>query len=78
MSYKEEICKFKDITIHDILDISKKNISSAYRYKPWSHPELNHGTALLQSDEALCCYMAAYGEMHEIKCKTAFRQTFRL
>jgi len=73
MSYKEEICKFKDITIHDILDISKKNISSAYRYKPWSHPELNHGTALLQSDEALSCYMAAYGEMHEIKCKTAFR-----
>lgn len=36
----------------------------SWRQQPWKHPELNHGTALLHSEDGMNAYMAAYGEMH--------------
>lgn len=41
--------------------------------KPWTHPELNHGTALLHSEEGMNAYIAAYGEMHVTKCRVALQ-----
>ena len=41
--------------------------------KPWNHPELEHGTALLHSEEGMNAYMAAYGDMHILKCRTALQ-----
>ena len=38
---------------------------------PWTHPELNRGINLLSSEEALNCYMSAYGDMHVNKCRAA-------
>ena len=73
MSYIEDISKIQNITLRDVINVSKKYISSQYRNSPWWHPEIDHGVSPLKSEEALCCYMAAYGEMHELKCKTTFR-----
>ena len=73
MSYQSEISGIKDITVEDIIRISTKYVPSAYRHAPWTLPELNHGVALLKTDDALCAYMAAYGEMHMIKCRSALR-----
>ena len=38
---------------------------------PWTHPELNRGINLLSTEEALNCYMSAYGDMHVNKCRAA-------
>lgn len=43
-----------------------------YADAPWAHPELKRGAGLLQSEEALDCYMAAYGEAHKRKALQAF------
>jgi hypothetical protein len=37
------------------------------------HPDLNHGVDLLHSDDALDCYLTAYGEMHYVKCCAALQ-----
>ena len=69
MSYSDQINQCK--SINDIIDSCYENISSSYIAHPWTHHEISHGIALLQSDEALNCYMAAYGEMHVEKCRAA-------
>ncbi len=38
---------------------------------PWSI--LDHGRAVLQTDEQLDAYIAAYGEMHMVKCRCALQ-----
>lgn len=73
MSYIEDISRMQNVTVRDVIEVSKKYVPREYKYCPWKYPEINHGIALLQSEDALVCYMAAYGEMHEIKCKSAFR-----
>lgn len=73
MSYVEDIAKLQNLTVRDIIRVNKENTPFLYKNCPWTYPELNHGVSLLQSEEALCCYMAAYGEMHAIKCMTVFR-----
>ena len=73
MSYLSEISKIQNVTIEDVIRISKQYVPSDYYNKPWSHPDLNHGKNLLHSEDALCCYMAAYGEMHWHKLKEALR-----
>lgn len=42
-----------------------------HREKPWLI--LNHGTAVLGSEEQLNAYIAAYGEMHITKCRMAMQ-----
>ncbi len=73
MSYIDDILRIQNITVEDVIRISKSHVPPVYRNKPWQHPELNHGVNLLTSEDALCCYMAAYGEMHAIKCRTTLR-----
>lgn len=57
--------------IDDIVDLCHQLVPTAYKTRPWTHPELVHGINVLASDEALNCYMAAYGEMHVGKCRAA-------
>ena len=69
MNYSELI---KDChNINDIIDVCHKAIPQEHKAMPWKHPELNHGIDLLSSDEALNCYMSAYGEMHVTKCRAS-------
>ena len=67
MKYIDHIADKSFLTIDDIIDASKKCVPPAYKNSPWNYPGLVHGTACLTTDEQLCCYMAAYGEMHKGK-----------
>ena len=57
--------------IDDIVEICHQHLPGDYKYRPWTYPDLKHGTDLLMSDTALDCYMSAYGEMHIGKCRAA-------
>ena len=41
------------------------------RSKPWEYTE--HGRKVLNTDEELDAYLAAYGEIHIIKCRAALQ-----
>ena len=69
MPYAEDIRRYN--SIDDIIDYCHNALPNEYKGKPWMHPELQHGVNLLESDEALNCYMSAYGDMHVTKCKAA-------
>lgn len=42
-----------------------------WQQRPWEY--LNHGKAVLSSEEQLNAYIAAYGEMHIVKCRMAMQ-----
>lgn len=71
MTYEERISLEKNLTIEKIIDISNELLPLELRERPWEN--LVHGTNLLSTDEQLCRYMLAYGEMHEVKCRAAFQ-----
>ena len=71
MTYEEKIVSEADLTIEKIIDISEQMLPDNLRNRPWLN--LGHGTDLLSSDEQLCSYMLAYGEMHAVKCRAAFQ-----
>lgn len=71
MTYEEKIASEADLTIEKIIDISEQMLPDNLRNRPWLN--LGHGTDLLSSDEQLCRYMLAYGEMHAVKCRAAFQ-----
>lgn len=71
MTYKERIVLEPELTIDKIIDISQELLPQELRIKPWEN--LVHGTELLSTDEQLCSYMLAYGEMHAVKCRAAFQ-----
>lgn len=67
MAYAENINRCD--SIDDIINWCHDSLPSHYQAKPWTHEQLNHGVDLLASDEALNCYMSAYGDMHVGKCR---------
>lgn len=69
MSYAENINRCNNID--DIINWCHNSLPNHYKARPWTHEQLNHGVDLLTSDEALNCYMSAYGEMHVGKCRAA-------
>lgn len=69
MTYAENINRCNNID--DIIDWCHESLPELYQARPWTHQELNHGVDLLASDEALNCYMSAYGDMHVGKCRAA-------
>lgn len=71
MSYVDTIRKIKPLSLEHIIRTAKQHVPAAYQHASWSYPGLNHGTAILQNEEQLCCYLAAYGEMHKGKLKCA-------
>lgn len=69
MIYSEQINKCH--SIDDIINVCHDAIPQQYKPMPWTHPELNRGINLLSTEEALNCYMSAYGDMHVNKCRAA-------
>ena len=67
MSYNSDIESIGHICLDNIIQTAKKHVPAAYRNQPWSYPGLEHGTACLENDAQLCCYLASYGEMHKGK-----------
>jgi hypothetical protein len=72
-SYRNRIRTIKNFSIRSLIDNCRQHVPSQYRWRPYRHPELNHGLDLLHSDDALDCYLTAYGEMHYIKCCAALQ-----
>ena len=73
MTYREEIGAFDILTLDDIIAAARKHVPSQYALRPWGLPELNHGVAVLQTEDALNCYMASYGQAHKEKIDEAVR-----
>lgn len=75
MSYIDKLKQIEELSMSDIIKVSGENLPIQYRATPWNYPGLDHGTAILNTEEQLCAYIAAYGEMHREKCRLAY-QTF--
>ncbi len=73
MSYSSVIQSCKNLNMSQIIAICKDALPSTYKHRPYHHPELKNGTALLCTDDGLNAYIAAYGEMHMNKCRGALQ-----
>lgn len=69
--YKTVLSQLMTPSILSIIELCHESLSEQWKSCPWRHPELIHGIGLLASEEALNCYMSAYGEMHVGKCRAA-------
>lgn len=74
MSYIDTIQSYKPLTFSDIIRTATQNVPKEHQNAPWYCPGLNHGTATLETEAQLCCYLAAYGEMHRGKLECAISQ----
>lgn len=54
-----------------IADKCYQKLPAELKFCPWK--ATNHGRAILQNEEQLDAYLAAYGEMHVIKCRAALQ-----
>ncbi|AYW36242.1 hypothetical protein [Capnocytophaga canimorsus] len=68
-TYENILYRRKLFDINHIIQISKDLVPNDRKSKPWQ--ELKHGEDLLEAEDELACYIAAYGEMHKIKCYAA-------
>lgn len=57
--------------IQEIINYYTSQLPDSMKSKPWSFT--NHGKDVLQTEEQLNAYIAAYGEMHTIKCRAALQ-----
>lgn len=69
--YKDALNRINVTNISTIVDLCHELLPAQWKPYPWRHPELIHGIGLLASEEALNCYMSAYGDMHIGKCRAA-------
>lgn len=69
--YQEDIRQYKPLSMDGIIEAARKNVPGEFARQPWSHPELKRGTALLQSEDGLNSYLAAYGNAHKEKLRKA-------
>jgi ATP-dependent DNA helicase RecQ len=72
MSYYSDIQNISNLTVNDIIKVSLQYVPNAYKSCPWTYIDnegrsLNHGKAVLETEEQCCAYMAAYGTMHRHK-----------
>lgn len=72
-TYRNRIRKIAPFSLERLIDNCKQFVPDRYSHQPYFHPALNHGIDILSCDDALDCYMAAYGEMHYIKCLVALQ-----
>lgn len=69
--YLDLISQCRLFSMDDFIRISQKLLPPEYKSCPWNY--VNHGVGLLETEEQLCAYIVAYGEMHQVKCKAAFQ-----
>lgn len=76
MSYADDIQKQYHLSINEIIRISRNYVPDRFKSCPWHYTDgqgrgLNHGTAVLETEEQCCAYMSAYGPMHHHKLMRA-------
>lgn len=74
--YYRQICSFKNLTIDDVISISRIFVPVSFLNRAWEYRDnlgrtLEHGTAVLETEEQCCAYMSAYGPMHRHKLMRA-------
>ena len=67
MTYANKISHIDNLTFDSIIELNKSLVPIQYRSCPWNYPGLNHGTAVLTTEEQCSAYIAAYGAMHQAK-----------
>ena len=72
-AYQEEIKKTHHLRMDDVIQTCKRLLPEKWKRAPYRHPELLNGLNLLQSEDGMNAYMAAYGEMHMMKCRAALQ-----
>ena len=55
----------------ELINYCKAQLPDGMKARPWE--ATNHGRAILQTEDQLNAYIAAYGEMHSTKCKAALQ-----
>lgn len=76
MSYADDIQKQYHLSFNGIVGISRSYVPGRFKSCPWHYTDgqgrgLNHGTAVLETEEQCCAYMSAYGPMHHHKLMRA-------
>ena len=76
MGYINDIQRINNLSISDIIRVSLSYVPVAFKSCPWAYRDskgrtLEHGTAVLETEEQCCAYMAAYGPMHHHKLQRA-------
>lgn len=76
MSYAYDIQRLCHLSINEIIRISRSYVPDRFKSCPWCYTDgqgrkLNHGTAVLETEEQCCAYMSAYGPMHHHKLMRA-------
>lgn len=71
--YKDEIKKTHHLRVEQIIQICKKLLPEEWKRFPYRHPELLNGLNILHSEDGMNAYIAAYGEMHMLKCRAALQ-----
>lgn len=72
-TYKELLREIQQIDVQEIVTICKTLLPIEYSHRPYRYPELKNGIGLLQTEDGMNAYMAAYGEMHIAKCRAALQ-----
>ncbi len=67
MSYKDKLNNIKNLTFDSIVEQNRLLVPLQYRSCAWLYPGLDHGTAVLETEEQCNAYIAAYGPMHQGK-----------
>ena len=71
MTYEEKLNTLEYFSMEIFIKVSKELLPPQYRINPWQY--VGHGVGLLSTDEQLYAYIAAYGEMHQVKCRASFQ-----
>lgn len=67
MRYIEQLNNIQNPSFNSIIELNTSLVPLQYRSRPWQYPGLNHGTAVLTTEEQCNAYIAAYGNMHQGK-----------
>ncbi len=70
-AYEQKIKGKRSVSMRSFIEAAEELIPAAYSSCPWRHGELDRGMAILASEDALNCYLAAYGEIHVTKMLSA-------
>ena len=70
-SYADTVASIKPFGTESMIEAAASYAPAAYRDCAWAYPVLDHGKAILRSEDALNCCLAAYGMMHAVKMVSA-------
>ena len=79
-AYYKTILSHFPLTIDKIIQTAETDIPQRFRSMPWAYSDaegrtLEHGTAILETEELCSAYLAAYGRMHREKLYFALDET---